>query len=113
MNFLLFILMAYGLTQILVYSDMPILKKLRPSKESYRGYGKVFHCPMCMGFHVGWFLVLLSPWTELFMFDPTLVNAFLFGCLSSGGHFFRRRMMNNYLIGKWGLQPVRRCCKGS
>ena len=21
--------------------------------------------------------------------------------------------MNNYLIGKWGLQPVRRCCKGS
>jgi hypothetical protein len=43
MNFLLFILIAYGLTQILVYSDMPILKKLRPSKESYRGYGKVVH----------------------------------------------------------------------
>jgi len=84
MELLLFILIAYGLTQILVYSDMPILKKLRPSKESYRGYGKVFHCPMCMGFHVGWFLVLISPWTELFMFDPTLVNAFLFGCLSSG-----------------------------
>ena len=80
---LLFVLIAYGLTQILVYSDMPILKKLRPSKESYRGYGKVFHCPMCMGFHVGWFLCLLSPWTELFTFDVTLVNAFLLGCLSS------------------------------
>jgi len=55
MELLLFILIAYGLTQILVYSDMPILKKLRPTKESYKGYGKVFHCPMCMGFHVGWF----------------------------------------------------------
>ena len=84
MQLLYFVFVAYGLTQILVYSDMPILKKLRPPKEALHGYGKVFHCPMCMGFHVGWFLVLLSPWTELFMFDPTLVNAFLFGCLSSG-----------------------------
>ena len=62
---------------------MPILKKLRPPKESYKGYGKVFHCPMCMGFHVGWLLLLLSPWTELFTFDTTIVNAFLLGCLSS------------------------------
>ena len=80
---LLFILIAYGLTQILVYSDMPILKKLRPPKEALHGYGKVFHCPMCMGFHVGWLLLLLSPWTELFTFDTTIVNAFLLGCLSS------------------------------
>ena len=74
MELLLFILIAYGLTQILVYSDMPILKRLRQTKESYRGYGKVFHCPMCMGFHVGWFLCILSPWTELITFDATLVN---------------------------------------
>jgi len=83
MELMLFICVAYGLTQILVYSDMPILKKLRPSKESYKGYGKVFHCPMCMGFHVGWLLVLLSSWTELFTFDTTIVNGFLLGCLSS------------------------------
>ena len=83
MELLLFILMAYGLTQILVYSDMPLLKKLRPPKDSYFGYGKVFHCPMCMGFHVGWFMLLLSPWTELFTFDTTILNAFLLGCLSS------------------------------
>ena len=83
MELLLFVLIAYGLTQILVYSDMPVIKKLRPHKESYKGYGKVFHCPMCMGFHVGWFLLLLSPWTELFMFDVTIINAVLFGCLSS------------------------------
>ena len=27
--------------------------------------------------------MLLSPWTELFTFDTTIVNAFLLGCLSS------------------------------
>ena len=84
MQLLYFVLVAYGLTQILVYSDMPILKKLRPPKEALHGYGKVFHCPMCMGFHVGWFLLLLSPWTELFNYELTFVNMFLFGCLSSG-----------------------------
>ena len=57
MELLTFILCAYGLTQILVYSDLPALQKLRPPKEAGGGYGKVFHCPMCMGFHVGWFLL--------------------------------------------------------
>jgi len=80
---LLFILVAYGLTQILVYSDMPLVKRLRPAKESLRGYGKVFHCPMCMGFHVGWLLMLLSPFTDLFSFDVGLTNFILLGSLSS------------------------------
>tara|TARA_Y100001973_G_C5195634_1_gene334050 strand:+ start:1599 stop:1955 length:357 start_codon:yes stop_codon:yes gene_type:complete len=84
MEILTFILCAYGLTQILVYSDMPLIQRLRPSKEFLRGYGKVFHCPMCMGFHVGWFLMILSPFTELFNFDVSLVNLFLLGGLSSG-----------------------------
>ena len=84
MEFLAFILCAYGLTQILVYSDLPLLKRLRPSKDRAGGYGKVFHCPMCMGFHVGWFLMLLSPFTELFNFDVTVANFFLLGWLSSG-----------------------------
>ena len=77
MELLTFILCAYGLTQILVYSDLPALQKLRPSKEAGGGYGKVFHCPMCMGFHVGWLLMLLSPFTELFSFDVSVFNFFL------------------------------------
>ena len=99
MNLVFFILVAYGLTQILVYSDMPILKKIRPSKESYHGYGKVFHCPMCMGFHVGWFLCILSPWTELFNCDVTFINMFLFGCLSSGTSYIL-----NMVFGDSGIQ---------
>ena len=84
MELLTFILCAYGLTQIIVYSDMPLFKRLRPDKERYGGYGKVFHCPMCMGFHVGWILMLLSPFTALFNFDVSAANFFLLGGLSSG-----------------------------
>ena len=39
---------------------------------------------MCVGFWVGVLLLLLNPFTELFTFDVSVVNAFLMGCLSSG-----------------------------
>ena len=99
MEIITFTLIAYGLTQILVYSDLPLLKRARPSKESAGGYGKVFHCPMCMGFHVGWFLMLLSPFTELFNFDVTVTNFFLLGWLSSGTSY-----VLNMVFGDEGIQ---------
>lgn len=101
MELLTFILIAYGLTQILVYSELPWLKRMRPSKEAARGYGKVFHCPMCMGFHVGWFLMLLSPFTELFNFDVTVTNFFLLGWLSSGTSY-----VLNMIFGDKGIKHV-------
>lgn len=82
MELLAFILCAYGLTQILVYGH--VFQKIRPKKEWLKGFGRLFHCPMCMGFHVGWFLMLLSPFTELFSFDVSVFNFFLLGWLSSG-----------------------------
>ena len=99
MELLTFILCAYGMTQILVYSDMPVLKRLRPSKDAMRGYGKVFHCPMCMGFHVGWFLMLLSPYTELFNFEVSVINYLLLGSLSSGPSYIL-----NMIFGDEGLK---------
>jgi hypothetical protein len=96
---LTFILCAYGMTQILVYSDMPVLKRLRPSKDAMRGYGKVFHCPMCMGFHVGWFLMLLSPYTELFNFEVSVINYLLLGSLSSGTSYIL-----NMIFGDEGIK---------
>jgi len=76
---LTFILCAYGLTQILVYGK--IFSRLRPKKGKL---GELANCPMCMGFHVGWILMLLSPFTELFSFDVTVFNFFLLGGISSG-----------------------------
>ena len=79
MELLTFILCAYGLTQIVVYGK--IFNKIRPTKGKA---GELFKCPMCMGFHVGWFLMLLSPFTGLFNFDVSVTNFILLGCLSSG-----------------------------
>ena len=79
MDLIYFVLVAFGLTQILVYGK--VLENRRPTKGKL---GELFKCPMCMGFHVGWFLVILSPFTELFSFDVSLINFLLLGSLSSG-----------------------------
>tara|TARA_R110002020_G_scaffold105123_6_gene245352 strand:+ start:2768 stop:3061 length:294 start_codon:yes stop_codon:yes gene_type:complete len=70
------------MTQIVLFGS--IFNRVRPSKEWLNGFGKLFHCPMCMGFWVGIFLFGINGLTELFNFDYNLVNAFLLGCLSSG-----------------------------
>ena len=75
MSLIKFVLAAYGLTQILVYGS--IFDRFRPSH-------RFFHCPMCIGFWSGVLLLILNPFTELFTFEVSLVNAFLLGCLSSG-----------------------------
>lgn len=82
MDVLLFVLAAYGLTQILVYGS--IFNKIRPSKDLLFGLGELFHCPMCMGFWVGVFLWAISFRTSLFTFDDSIITGFLLGCLSSG-----------------------------
>ena len=75
MDLVYFILCSFGLTNILVYGS--IFNKIRPKHH-------FFHCPMCMGFWVGAFLLGTNHLTELFMFEHTLYNAFVLGCLSSG-----------------------------
>tara|TARA_R110000824_G_scaffold378823_2_gene570451 strand:+ start:299 stop:619 length:321 start_codon:yes stop_codon:yes gene_type:complete len=82
MQLLYFILIAYGLTQMLVYGS--IFNKIRPSKQWLKGFGQLFHCPMCMGFWVGVFLFGINRYTELFTFEYNVANLILLGCLSSG-----------------------------
>ena len=96
MELLYFTLAAYGLTQILVYGSL--LKRIRPKTGKL---GEMFRCPMCMGFHVGWFLMLLSPFTELFSFDVSVINFFILGWLSSGTSY-----VLNALFGDEGFQLV-------
>ena len=94
MELLTFILCAYGLTQIIVYGKL--FNRIRPQKGKA---GELFKCPMCMGFHVGWFLMLLSPFTELFNFDVSVANYFLLGSLSSGTSY-----IFNMVFGDSGIQ---------
>ena len=79
MQLIWFILACYGLTQILVYGS--IFNKIRPTKGTV---GVLFRCPMCLGFWVGIIVCLISPFTELFMFEVNLANLLLCGWLSSG-----------------------------
>ena len=87
MELLTFVLIAYGMTLILAYGK--IFDKIRP--KNY-----FFTCPMCLGFWVGVFLCVINPWTELFTFDPSLVNAFLLGCLSSGTSYTLAMLVDDY-----------------
>jgi len=75
MSLIYFVLCAFGLTQLIVYSRL--LKSIRPKHH-------FFHCSMCVGFHVGWFLWAINGFTELFTFDYSLTNAFVLSCVSSG-----------------------------
>jgi hypothetical protein len=75
MNLLLFVLAAYGLTQIIVFGN--IFNRIRPSHH-------FFHCPMCVGWWVGLFLWAINQYTELFTFEYSITTAFLLGCVSSG-----------------------------
>jgi len=96
MELLHFILAAYGMTFMLVCGT--IFDSVRPSKESFKGYGKLFHCPLCMGFWVGIFLFLVSPYTELFTFEYSVVNAFIYGCISAGTSYLLSVVVNDFGI---------------
>lgn len=76
---LYFILVCFGLTNILVYGS--ILNPVRP-KEGL--WGELFKCPMCMGFHVGWFVAMLINLSNLINVSTNIVDTFLLACLSSG-----------------------------
>ena len=94
MDLIYFILAAYGLTQILIFGS--IFNKIRPSRNWLNGFGKLFHCPMCMGFWVGLLLFGINRWTELFTFDYTLANAFILGWLSSGTCYLLGVLINDF-----------------
>ena len=98
MDLLYFILAAYGLTQIVVYGK--VLERVRPTTG---WLGSLFSCPMCVGFHVGWILMLLSPYTELFNFDVTPANYFILGGLSSGTSYIL-----NMIVGDNGINVARK-----
>jgi hypothetical protein len=80
-------------TQVILYGS--IFNKIRPRKEWGLGFGKLFHCAMCMGFWVGIFLAFLSPSCSLWQYELTIANIFLLGCLSSGTSYILNRVIND------------------
>ena len=91
MGLLTFVLCAYGLTQIIIYGT--IFDRIRPAKGKI---GKLFKCPMCMGFWVGVFLWSINCFTELFTYDYNFINALLLGSLSAGTSYFLSMLLNDF-----------------
>lgn len=83
MELIYFILCAYGITSVIVYSH--IFKFIRREVSCWSDWlCELLHCPMCTGFWVGILLCGINSHTELFTFEHTLVNYLLLGSLSSG-----------------------------
>ena len=91
MDLIYFVLVAFGLTQILVYSKL--FDGIRPSKKVWKGF---FHCPMCVGFWVGSFLFGINGFTELFTFDYGLANFLILSCLSSGTTYLLTQFLGDF-----------------
>lgn len=71
MNLLIYIIFAYGLSNMLVYASGPlnIIDGFRNiTKRLFGSLGNVFDCMMCTGANVGWVTSLLN----IFVF-PTVV----------------------------------------
>lgn len=94
MELLLFILVAFGLTQILVYGS--IFNSIRPTQGFF---GTLFGCPMCMGFWSGVILWASNHYTSLFSFDYSPLTGLWLGCLASGTSY-----VLNMLFGDRGIR---------
>ena len=76
LNLILFILICYGITQIVTYGQ--IFNSIRPKY-------KFFHCPMCIGFWVGWAIAILNKYSMILNFAELAYVDYLFlASLSSG-----------------------------
>jgi uncharacterized membrane protein len=93
MDLIYFILCAYGATQLILYGSL--FDKIRPRKDSLRGFGKLFHCALCVGFHVGWIFLLIGQSSSLWTYEISLTNLFLLSCLSSGTSYILNRLVND------------------
>ena len=94
MDLLYFILAAYGMTFIIIHGK--IFEDIRPQKDYSKKWNTLWHCPLCMGFWVGVVLMLLSPYTELFSYDRSLVNGFVLGCLSAGTSYLISVLVDDF-----------------
>lgn len=84
MNLLLFIIIGYGITNILVFGSIFFNIRLIIINNS-KFFGDLIQCMMCTSFWVGMFLsaFIFSPTTHYGFIDNPL-SLFLDACLASG-----------------------------
>ena len=86
MDLILFILICYGASNIMVFST--IFEKWRNFFDKYVPFlGQLFTCMICLPFWWGVLLSLMvySPSVITFNMDSIILGSFIDGCLASGG----------------------------
>lgn len=80
MNFLLFILICYGMTQIVTTS-----KIFEPIRNRYNIY--ILSCSMCSSFWIGLLVFLVFWFCGIQLFPNLYLGSLFFGCISSATSF--------------------------
>ena len=93
MEILNFILIAYGMTFMIVHGK--IFEDIRPKKDYSKKWNTLFHCPLCMGFWCSLFLFCINDYTELFTFDYNIANLLILSSLSSGTSYVLDKMISD------------------
>ena len=91
MDLFIFILLGYGITNILVFGSIFDFWRNFWNKINPNFFGKLFSCPMCLSTWVGFILSfmfnILSVYTPMASYGLDIIPliVFLDGCLMSGG----------------------------
>jgi hypothetical protein len=89
-DLLLFILVCFGLTQIVCYGK--IFDQVRPTEGKL---GELFSCSMCTGFWVGFIISALEPLFGLFNLCSSPFDPILLGFLSSGTTYILDKIVSD------------------
>ena len=91
MQLIIFVLICYGLTLILLYGS--IFDSLMPTNGKL---GELFKCPLCMGFWVGIIVLLISQDSQLITYEFNFINSLLLGWLSAGTSYFLDMIVDDF-----------------
>jgi len=86
MDIIIFLLAAYGISNIMVYSSIFQWWRTFWDRVSPKFFGDLFQCMMCLPFWVGVILSIISVSlsSRYLNIDSIFLSTFIDGCLTSG-----------------------------
>ena len=91
MQLIIFVLICYGLTLILLYGS--IFNSIRPTTGTL---GELFKCSLCTGFWAGIIVLFISQDSQLITYELNFVNCLLLGWLSAGTSYFLDMIVDDF-----------------